>query len=300
MESSFLERLEALPLHRRTPVRNQFENIRKHIQVLIPKRKYSLSTGMYHWGEEKFVSARFKKKQDELEIILLTDIQFGHRNCRVKKLIEYRDWILEKPNRFALFGGDHVDAWVPGSPGEYDNILRPDGQVLQYTEIMAPIADRILGSCGSNHGRRGLRGGVDLDALISGLLNIPYSSGMQMLSVDFGAAAPINPLKIFLWHGRGAARTAGGKVNMTLSVTPNDDAHVFFSGHIHSGHVYPQWRMRRDSARLTMVPEKYYVVSAASFLEFYGSYAEVGGYSYSGLLMPLLTVRRDGYYRVTI
>lgn len=257
-------------------------------------------------GQTKYLSHHFpesfSKKHDFIEVLVLTDVQYGHKCCKVDKLIEYRDWILAEPNRFCLFGGDMIDAWRIGSPGAgYDNFFDPDTQVWKFCELIAPLRHRVLGSVGGNHERRGLAGGIDWGSLLSHMLELPYSAGGQMIAINYGPKwSGERAFPIYLWHGRGAARTAGAQVNMTLSAVPNDEALAYFSGHIHNSHAKICWRMKRDPKAMKMIPERYYVVSASSFLEHYGSYNEVFGGTYSGLHMPNLLIHRDGRYRVEL
>jgi len=270
------------------------------IQSQFKKPVLKTSTGMHIEGQTKFVVHQMPtfKRHTELEIIALSDVQYGHKNCRVDKLIEYRDWILEKPYRFCLFVGDMIDAWRVNSPGfGYDNLWKPESQVYKFCELMAPIQHRILGSVGGNHERRGLAGGVDLGTEIAEKLNLPYSAGGQMISLSY---SDHQPFKIYLWHGTGASRTAGARVNMTLRALPNDEAQAYVSGHIHHAHVYPGWHARRNYKRMEMEYERYYVISAGHFLRFWGSYAEVAGMTHSGLIMPVLLLGTNGRYRVEI
>ena len=48
------------------------------------------------------------KKFKTIEILALTDVQFGHLACKVERFIEFRDWVLREPNRFVFFLGDMV------------------------------------------------------------------------------------------------------------------------------------------------------------------------------------------------
>jgi len=268
-----------------------------------------LIDGQTKWLTHKFPDS-FSKKYDRLDMIFLSDIQFGHKQCRVDKVKEYLDWVLKEPNRFILLGGDMLDAYRVGSPGAgYDNWCRPDSQIYQFCELIAPVRHRVLACIGGNHERRGLAGGVDLGRLLSMLLEFPYSEGAQMLSIEYGKHrfpkdgyrnGPEHPFRVYCWHGTGAASSPGGRINMTLKATGNDEAQVFISGHIHHPHNWPDWRTKRDELRQQMWHEKYYVVSASHFLNFYATYAEVGGSRYSGLLMPVVHVYADGRYRVEI
>ncbi len=77
------------------------------------KREYLFHfSGTYCIVESKYISVNFDSKQypNNIELLMLTDVQFGHLMCQEARFIEFRDWVLSKPNRFVLFGGDMVDA----------------------------------------------------------------------------------------------------------------------------------------------------------------------------------------------
>jgi len=276
-----------------TPIHARLSRLHSKMR---PLDTLSTSTGMFIDGQNKYVSHQIDPAHECLEILFLSDVQYGHVNCNVDKFVEYRDWILSKPNRYCFFGGDMVDAWRIGSPGTgYDNFFSPETQFYKFCELAAPLRQRVLGFVGGNHERRGLAGGFDLGSLIATALRLPYSAGGQAVALTYGEH---KPFRAYLWHGRGSARTAGARVNMTLAAVPNDDAQVYFSGHIHWAHIYAGWHAHRNHNKKRIDHEKYYVVSASSFLRFWGGYGEVAGMTYAGLLMPVLLLYRDGRYRV--
>lgn len=271
------------------------------LQAMFTKPRFVTQVGSIIDGQTKFMTHTFSDKRlktDFLELILLTDVQFGHKCCNVRQFVEFCDWILANDRRFCFFGGDMVDAWRIGSPGAgYDNLFSPENQLYKFCELVAPLRSRVLGFVGGNHERRALAGGLDLGSLIAFALRLPYSAGAQVININFGAH---RPFKTYLWHGRGASRTAGAQMNMTLSVVPNDEAQLYLSGHIHNAHAKVAWRATRDHVQKKMRYERYYVVSAASFLEHWGSYNEVFGGTYSGTEMPVALLYEDGQYRVEL
>ena len=48
---------------------------------------------------------RFPDRPTQIEILHLTDLQYGSKGFQRKKFLQYRDWILSSPNRFVLLGG---------------------------------------------------------------------------------------------------------------------------------------------------------------------------------------------------
>src|SRR6266568_6796510 len=68
-------------------------------------------TGMIYGLESKYVSWKFgERKFDTIELLHITDVQFGHIECRIHRVKEYIAWVLSQPNRFVLFGGDMIDS----------------------------------------------------------------------------------------------------------------------------------------------------------------------------------------------
>lgn len=288
--------IELLPEGQQATIQGRLAEIRSFFTPPVFKTRASMVID----GQTKFLTHTFPDdlKLDNLELMLLTDVQYGHVACKVKKFIEYRDWILASPKRYCFFGGDMIDAWRVGSPGTgYDNLFSPENQFYQFCKLAAPLVGRVLGFVGGNHERRGLAGGFDLGSLLAFALELPYSAGAQVIDINWGGH---KPFKSYLWHGRGAARTAGAQMNMTLSAVPNDEAQLYMSGHIHNAHAKIAWRAIRDHAKGIMKYERYYVVSAASFLEHWNSYNEVFGGTYSGLAMPVAMLYHDGEYRVEL
>lgn len=255
-------------------------------------------TGMHYGEQVKYVTWRFGREHESLEILHLTDVQFGHVECRAHRLIEYRDWILAKPNRFVLLGGDMVDAATVLSPGApWENICGPQSQVYRFCEIVAPLRHRILGYVGGNHERRGLKTFGDLGILIATLLRVPYSSGQQLIDIHYGKH---RPFKINLWHGIGSAQTKGAKAQMISRFMEKGDAQLYLVGHLHDLLLLGGWRTLRKAGHNNVHIEKIFGGMSTSFLSYWGTYAEVAGLSVSDVAMLRAVLEPDGGYEVTI
>ena len=258
-----------------------------------------VSTGMRYDQQVKYVSYNMDKFGfDSVELLQITDVQFGHRMCNVERMLEYRDWVLDKPNRFMIWTGDMIDAWRIGSPGApLENILEPQGQVFKFVEHWAPARHRILGYIGGNHERRGLTGFGDLGILIATLLKIPYSNGQQFIDVKFGKH---DRFKIATWHGVGGARTIGAKAMMIDRFMQKGDSQLYLVGHLHTCLVIPGVRMIRNEKHNRVDFQKIVGAMSSSFLQYFGAYAEVAGLTASDLMMAMATLYRDGKWQVSI
>lgn len=264
-----------------------------------PKDVVDMQFTMKIGDESKYVTANFSPKDypNGIEIIHLTDVQYGHLACNVQKFIEYREWILSEPNRFVFFGGDMVDAATALSVASpYENTEEPQGQVYKFVQMAMPIRHRVLGYVGGNHERRSSKAFGDLGHLIATLLKIPYSSGKQFVDINYGGH---QPFKNSLWHGGTGSKTKGAKAQMIHRFMTQGDSQVYWVGHLHDVLMIGDVRERRgpDGA---IVPEKYCGVMSSSFLEHYGTYAEVMGLPAGDCQMWRLVLEPNGKWMMSL
>jgi hypothetical protein len=284
-----------------SPLKPRTQDYLRKLQDLQEPDAVSIRTGMHHGEQSKYASVSFPeaftKKHQEIELIQITDVQFGSRACNVKRVIEYRDWILSVPNRFVLFTGDNIDAATIFSPGTpWDNWFEPQSQIYRFCEIWAPARHRILGLVGGNHERRSIPAFGDAGTLIATLLKIPYSGGQLLIDISFGKH---QPFKIHLWHGVGGARTKGTVAQVLDRFMQKGDSQLYAMGHLHQAMVLPGWRMERDG-RGGIRLKKIMGMIGTSFLEYWGSYGEVGGMTASDVLMGRVVMGQDGSWEVTL
>lgn len=251
-----------------------------------------------HYGEQtKYVTWEAPEEFDKLELLQVTDMQFGHRECKYKRVVEYRDWVLAAPNRFMFWTGDNVDAWGLWSPGTaWDQLFSPQSQVYKFVETWAPAAHRILGYVGGNHERRAIPIFGDLGVLIATLLRIPYSNGKQLIDIHFGKHAPF---KTTLWHGTGGARTKGTVAQTLHRFMSQGDSQLYLMGHLHQAMVIPDWKEFRDG-RGNLKLKKCIGAIGTSFLETWGTYGEVAGFSSSDVMMAAAQLEKDGHWQVSL
>lgn len=257
-----------------------------------PKDVLDLKTSMHIGDETKYVTARFdpKKYPKGIELLMITDVQFGHVMCKEDRFLEFRDWVLEAPNRFVLFGGDMVDAAHAMSVGSpFENIAEPQVQVFRFVELAMPLRHRIIGYVGGNHERRSSKMFGDLGHLIATFLRVPYSSGKQLIDIHYGEH---EPFKISLWHGGTGSRTKGAKAQMLHRFMGQGDSQLYLVGHLHDVVLLFDWRERRKESKIVL--EKFAGVMSSSFLEYWGTYAEVAGMAPSDTMMARVILEPKG------
>lgn len=271
----------------------------RRLQASLPEYTVMPSVGMQYDEQVKYVTWKFDpRKFKTIELLHFTDVQFGHIECHVKRVQEYIDWVLDKPNRFVLFGGDMIDATNVFSPGApWENIAGPQSQVYRFVELFAPLRARILGFVGGNHERRGVKTFGDLGVLLATLLQVPYSSGQQLIDIHYGGH---KPFKIHLWHGGGASRTKGAKAQLISRFMDTGDAQLYLVGHLHDCIILPSIRIIRVPGANNVHMQKIVGGMSSSFLRYFGTYAEVAGLTPNDVLMLRTILTPDGKFEVTI
>lgn len=233
-----------------------------------------------------------------LSILQLTDVQFGSMYCNVRKLDAYLRWALAAPSRYLVLGGDLVEGFnflaSPGSP--YEQAADPHTCLGGFVARFVPVAHRVLGMVSGNHERR-FRAFGDLTRLLAELLQVPWTVGRQHIAVRFGAH---QPFKIALHHGRGSAQTRGSVVNALERAALADDSDLFLMGHLHQANTIHIPRSIWDPERREMVLRDSWAAMGSSFLDYWGSYADMAGYRQSKLSMPLAVLDAKGGWSISL
>ena len=275
------------------------QNCLRSLRSLYEPCAIPMLSGMHHNEQTKYVTWNAGVLKSPIEILHMTDIQFGHVMCNVKRVVEYRDWVLKEPNRYVVFGGDCIDAGTKLSVGSpWEQTMEPQGQVYRFCELFAPMRHRILGFVGGNHERRGVLTFGDLGSLIAHILEIPYSAGRQFL--DFNFARHHESFRMDLWHGKGASQTAGAKMQMLHRYMQSGDSQIYLVGHLHDCMVKFDWRFIRQPHEQRVKLVKIGGAMSSSFLEYFGSYAEVAGMMPSSLMMARVIVEPSGKWELTL
>lgn len=273
------------------------EEIDKKLRKLLRPNRYKYTRHFVKFGETKYLEWDFSPASfSQLELIQITDMQWGHICCNRDRVREYRDWVLSRPNRYMIWTGDNVDSAHMQSKGTpWENTGSPQHQLFEFCEEWAPARHRILGYVGGNHERRTLQQFGDLGISIAGRLQVPYSRGRQLIDINFGEH---HNFRITQWHGIGAAKTKGAIAQNLTRFASDGDSHVYLMGHHHQSMILPGWKERRGEKGIRGV--KYVAASGTSFLDLWGSYGEVAGFGPSDVMMPRIVLDDDGGWEVTL
>jgi hypothetical protein len=275
---------------------DQIPAIQKLFKPFPLASKFAMQFGMEFKSVTYMVP--LSKYKNGIEVLHVTDTQQGHKLCNMKALTQHRDWVLAKPNRFMVWGGDMGDFGTKISVGSpWEQMFEPDRLTYEIAKFWAPARHRILGYVGGNHERRTQLTFGDAGLAVASMLGIPYSSGKQYVNIVYGAW---NPFTIHLWHGRGTSSTAGAKM-MLIDRTLRDegDAHLSLIGHLHTPMLEFMARKRLQSDG-TIKLIKCGAAMSSSFLEYWGGYGEVMNLNTAPLMMAKADIEPNGHWQLTL
>lgn len=277
-----------------TPVAAFLDRLKENF----PERCAGLHSSMVLDGDSKYVEVSISatKHPTKIELIHLTDLQYGARSFKEKRFLEYRQWVLDDPDRFVLLGGDIIDAaTVLSVASPYSNTKEPSRQIEDCVELLKPLRGRVLGYVGGNHERRTERTFGDAGRLIATLLQIPYSRGMQVIDIKYGKH---QPFKISLHHGKGAATTKGARLNMLHKFMGQGDSQLYMVGHLHDVVATYDWRQQRHEGKIRL--QKIAGVMSSSFQDYWNTYAEVMLLPPSDTMMARTILGPKGDWEMTL
>lgn len=233
-------------------------------------------------------------------IFVKGDEQLGHVTCDEERIKKDIAWVERNPQCLVMLLGDAIDAHVQGSPGSpRENKIAPIAQANRYIEIHRPIRDRIVGYVGGNHERRIdkalTEGGAGVRLIAEGLSTpehkIPYSGGLLFLDLYWRK----HLWTFTLFHGAGAAATAGSITQRLQKNILLSDSLITLSGHLHS-EMKTSRRFVKRSADGKIKVTKQTSLQCGTYLKYIGSYGEVAGMAPTGPDMIVIELFEDGRY----
>jgi hypothetical protein len=237
---------------------------------------------------------------DKPIIFVKGDEQLGHVTCDEERILKDIAWVEKNPQCLVMLLGDAIDAHVQGSPGSpRENKSAPIAQANRYVEIHRPIRDRIIGYVGGNHERRIdkalTEGGAGVKLIAEGLSTsehkIPYSGGILLLDLYWR-----DHLWTFtLFHGAGAAATAGSRTQRLQRNILLSDSLITLSGHLHDEMKTSRRFMKRTADGKIKIA-KQTALQCGTYMTYIGSYGEIGGMAPTGPDMIVVELLEDGSY----
>lgn len=244
----------------------------------------------------------------DISILPLADLHLGDRHCDEKLIRDSIDLVLKTPGMYTILDGDLMNTAIAGSRSDvYTETLTPQEELQRCVELFKPLADagKILAVLPGNHESRISRSvGVDMTALMCEQLGIGhlYSPTSALVYLRFGDVKHADKdrsgkttqrkltYSIYVRHGNGGGKRAGGKINTLEDMAKTITADVYLSGHTHMPASFRQNHIVCNPQNLTVSQKEQLFVNTASFLDWSGSYGDAGGFQPNSKKMPVITL----------
>lgn len=216
----------------------------------------------------------------DTRVYAVGDVHIGAREADLDGFAKFIDKVRREKGSYVVIVGDVLNFGTRDSvTNVYEETMPPSAQVDKAAELLAPVADKILGCVGGNHEKRGVKS-VDLDPLyqVMTLIRKPelYRPNMAFVRVRLknDATSAKEAYSLLLVHGR----TENKKRHFANAVEGVD---AIVSGHTHNGLV-------EKPARIVFTHNNNVVVRPLVSLTA-TSWLNYGGYAAAGLLLPKAT-----------
>lgn len=220
---------------------------------------------------------RYEPKHKTLEIHPLGDLHVGSREFDEKRFLEWRDMILEQPNRMVTLMGDILDNAVKSSVGSpYESLMQPRQQRIHAAELLEPIKDRVIAAVGGNHCHRTTKDNdTDPMEIVLAKLNLEhlYQPELQFVYIRFPTATRRRNRRpnytVLLTHGNSGGMTIGAGLNRMEPYALAMGADLMITGHTHKPATAPLVRYMPQSSGV-MYPREVRVMVATGWLTYNG------------------------------
>lgn len=235
----------------------------------------------------KAIRADLPETHNEIELLVLADYHYADPQSDHNAIQRDIQRVAENPNAYCVLAGDLMNCAIKSSVSDtYGDTLSPMDELAICSELLQPIANKVVGIVGGNHEARHYKtNGIDMTRILARQLGIEdkYSPDTAYLFLRVGADACTKnhhrPVlyTIYLTHGTGGGRKEGGKIQRLVDLSNICDADIYICGHTHLPATLKTAFARPSAANNSITYCTKLFVNSAAKLD-YGGYGDVGGY----------------------
>lgn len=229
--------------------------------------------------------------EDQIQLVVISDIHLGHKKCNKKKLLDIIQYVLEGDNTYCLLLGDQCECATKTSVGLgiYEEEMHLGEQLRWLAEKFKPLADagKILGiNIGNHEYRLAMFAEVDPAKLLADKLGVPYLGWQGYLTLKVGNIY----YDISAFHGAGMGSSKASKINASKKIANITNCDLYLTGHTHDLLDDQTLKYEFDHENKCLVPVIKKFVVCGSFLEYWSSYPEMKGLDPAITGSPLITL----------
>ena len=234
----------------------------------------------------KAIRADLSADYKSIELLVLADYHYADPHSDHSAIRRDIDYVNSHDNAFCVLAGDLLDCALKSSLGDCYVNMPPMMELSMMTDLLQPIANKVIGIVGGNHEARHYKtNGVDMTRLIAKQLGIEgkYSPDTALIFLRFGKdtgrknhSRPVL-YTIYLTHGSGGGRKEGGKIQRLADYAQIVDADIYCVGHTHLPASFKTGFVRQSAANSSLTYCTKLFVNTAAKLN-YGGYGDTGGF----------------------
>lgn len=201
-------------------------------------------------------------KREEVPIVFLGDVHYGHTNCNMDEFLKKIKWI-EENNAYVILMGDLLEVCNPNHlPNtmwhqEYNPMMQRNNMLT----ILADIKDRIIGLISGNHELRIFnQTGIDLSFEMAQELDTDYLKDGGYVRIK--TKGPEYYFAVF--HGSGGSLTPYHQLNKAMAVW--EDMDLMAIGHMHQ--LFHETKYRYKIEKGERIKKEIHLIRTGGFLEY--------------------------------
>lgn len=230
-----------------------------------------------------------KFPREDITIIPISDVHLGAPECMEQEFIKFIDKIKDEPNVYLVLGGDLINNATRSSVSNiFEERYRPSDQKKMMSQILAPVAHKILAAVSGNHERRSGSRDADDDPTYDILCKLDredvYRENMAFVKLQFGdidGNGATNPTyMLVVSHGAaGGQFTSGAVLKNERYGYAVDGMDALITGHTHKPYTSVHGKIYIDKRNNKVTVKPFKVISMTSWMEY-------GGYAAQKMLLP--------------
>lgn len=250
----------------------------------------------------KAIRADFSTDWPRANVYVLADLHIGDPHCVPSEVTRRIEEIKNDPYGLCILNGDLMNTALRNSVSDvYGEKMKPMQQIIFLSDLLEPIAGKIIGATTGNHESRVYRtDGVDIMRLVCREIGIEdkYNPDGVFIFLRFGTRAagtqhrkegrnPRQWYTIYATHGSGGGRKEGAKAIRLADMAAICDADVYCHAHTHLPMIMKEDFYRTDTSNCAVHKVCKLFVNTAAALT-YGGYGQAQEFKPASVHNPVI------------
>ena len=247
------------------------------------------------------------KDIEEIKIYTFADWHIGDVECDMDNIKQQIETVKNDKNAYCILNGDLINNATKTSVSDcYSASMSPMQQLETLIELLTPIKNKIIAITNGNHERRTYKSdGIDIIKLVAKELKLEekYADAGAVVFIRFGwnaARKRKHWYSVYVTHGCGGGKKAGGKVNRLEDLVGVVDTDIYIHSHTHLPFVMKQAFYRSDSINSNVsIVDKLFVNTSAKLN--YGGYGQIYEFRPASIETPVIYlsgIKKDFYAKL--